>query len=207
MLLQNTEKPHHWELIRGEASCLFQDYLLLYVQSEISRSNSEITPVVRSSYILFTFYFRFLIALILLLWYNLYIVKKLSRPGGDFVAYNFDFSYLKNGSPIVTLSSFGIAFNKGAIEALGTPEQVIIGFDPEACAIGVRARGENTTSPSYDFARRIKNDWIRIGAKDFVKYLAKVSGIDFLTKAKQFIAEYDPETETLIVVVDEQHLK
>ncbi|MFQ9858784.1 MAG: hypothetical protein ACLRWL_02305 [Evtepia gabavorous] len=84
------------------------------------------------------------------------------------MAYNFDFSYLKNGSPIVTLSSFGIAFNKGAIEALGTPEQVIIGFDPEACAIGVRARGEDTTSPSYDFARRIKNDWIRIGAKDFV---------------------------------------
>ena len=37
--------------------------------------------------------------------------------------------------------------------------------------------------------------------------MAKVSGIDFLTKAKQFIAEYDPETETLIVVVDEQHLK
>ena len=133
--------------------------------------------------------------------------QKLSRSGGDFVAYNFDFSYLKNGSPIVTLSSFGIAFNKGAIEALGTPEQVIIGFDPEACAIGVPARGENTTSPSYGFARRIKNDWIRIGAKDFVKYLAKVSGIDFLTKAKQFIAEYDPETETLIVVVDEQHLK
>ena len=111
------------------------------------------------------------------------------------MAYNFDFSYLKNGSPIVTLSSFGIAFNKGAIEALGTPEQVIIGFDPEACAIGVRARGDD------------KNDWIRIGAKDFVKYLAKVSGIDFLTKAKQFIAEYDPETETLVVVVDEQHLK
>ena len=26
------------------------------------------------------------------------------------MAYNFDFSYLKNGSPIVTLSSFGIAF-------------------------------------------------------------------------------------------------
>ena len=45
------------------------------------------------------------------------------------------------------------------------------------------------------------------GAKDFVKYLSKASGIDFLTKAKQFVAEYDPETETLIVVVDEQHLK
>lgn len=123
------------------------------------------------------------------------------------MAYNFDFSYLKNGSPVVTLSSFGIAFNKGAIESLGTPDQVIIGFDSEACAIGVRARGEDTTSPSYEFARRIKNDWIRIGAKDFVKHLAKVSGIDFLTKSKQFVAEYDQDTETLIVVVDEKHLK
>ena len=42
------------------------------------------------------------------------------------MAYNFDFSYLKNGAPAVTLSSFGIAFNKGAIESLGTPDQVII---------------------------------------------------------------------------------
>lgn len=123
------------------------------------------------------------------------------------MTYNFDFSYLRNGSPIVTLSASGIAFNKGAIDALGTPEQIIIGFDPKACAIGVRARGEDTTSPAYDFARRIKNDWIRIGAKDFMEYLAKVSGIDFLTKSKKFTAEYDPETETLIVVVDEQHLK
>ena len=32
--------------------------------------------------------------------------------------FNFDFSYLKNGSPIVTLSAFGIAFNKGAIDAI-----------------------------------------------------------------------------------------
>ena len=123
------------------------------------------------------------------------------------MTYNFDFSYLRNGSPVVTLSASGIAFNKGAIDALGTPEQIIIGFDPKACAIGVRARGEDTTSPAYDFARRIKNDWIRIGAKDFMEYLAKVSGIDFLTKSKKFTAEYDPETETLIVVVDEQHLK
>ena len=121
--------------------------------------------------------------------------------------YNFDFTYLKNGSPIVTLSSFGIAFNKGAIESLGTPEQIIIGFDPDACAIGIQARDEETTAPSYEFARRIKNDWIRIGAKDFMKHLSRVSGIDFLTKSKQFVADFDPKTKTLVVVVDEDHLK
>jgi len=123
------------------------------------------------------------------------------------VAFKFDFSYLKNGAPVVTLSSFGIAFNKGAIESLGVPDQVIIGYDQEQRAIGIRARGNDTISPCYDFAPRIKNDWVRIGAKDFMKYLSRISGIDFLTKAKQFIAEFDDDTETLIVIIDEQHLK
>ena len=81
------------------------------------------------------------------------------------------------------------------------------GFDQKACAIGVRARGEDTTSPYYEFAHRAKNDWVRIGAKDFMRYLSKASGIDFLSKSKQFIAEFDPETETLIIVVDEEHQK
>lgn len=121
--------------------------------------------------------------------------------------YNFDFTYLKNGSPIVTLSSFGIAFNKGAIESLGTPEQVIIGYDQDAHAIGVRAKDEDSSAPSYDFASRVKNDWIRIGAKDFMKHLSRTSGIDFLEKSKQFIADYDSETQTLVIVVDEEHLK
>lgn len=123
------------------------------------------------------------------------------------MAYNFDFSYLKNGSPLVTLSSFGIAFNKGAIDSLGRPDQVIIGFDQENKAIGVRARSETSSIPGYDFAPRIKNDWIRIGAKDFMKYLSRVSGIDFLSKSKQFVAEFDEQTQTLIVVIDEGHLK
>lgn len=194
-------------MIREKATCLFPDYLLLCTQVKIDCLFQRLNRLGAADLfllcVLFSFFYCAMAAFMV---QSVYRQRHLSF-GGDFVAYNFDFSYLKNGSPIVTLSSFGIAFNKGAIEALGTPEQVIIGFDPEACAIGVRARGEDTTSPSYDFARRIKNDWIRIGAKDFVKYLAKVSGIDFLTKAKQFIAEYDPETETLIVVVDEQHLK
>ena len=136
-----------------------------------------------------------------------FVLKKSLLKVGDLVAYNFDFSYLKNGAPAVTLSSFGIAFNKGAIESLGVPDQVIIGYDPEQQAIGVRARGDDTTSPCYDFAPRVKNDWIRIGAKDFMKHLSRISKIDFLSKAKQFIAEFDEETQTLVIVIDEDHLK
>ena len=65
------------------------------------------------------------------------------------MAYHFDFSYLKNGAPAVTLSSFGIAFNKGAIESLGTPDQVIIGYDPDQQAIGVLYAVAYTLKMSY----------------------------------------------------------
>ena len=123
------------------------------------------------------------------------------------MAYDFNFEYIRHGGPVVTLSSLGISFNRGAIDALGNPDQVLLGYDEKYRAIGVRARGDDTTSPFYEFGSRVKNDWVRIGAKDFARYLAKVSGIDFLTKAKQFIPEYDEETQTLVIVVDEDHLK
>lgn len=119
----------------------------------------------------------------------------------------FDFSYLRNGTPIVTLSSLGIAFNKGAVDLLGAPDRVIVGYDEKHKAIGVRDRGEDTVSPYFDFASRVRNGWVRIGAKDFMSYLSKISGIDFLSKAKQFHPEYDPETKTLIIVIDEAHIK
>ena len=43
--------------------------------------------------------------------------------------YSFDFTYLKNGTPTVTLSSLGIAFNRGAVDMIGAPEQIIVGYD------------------------------------------------------------------------------
>ena len=121
--------------------------------------------------------------------------------------FNFDFSYLKNGAPLVTLGSFGISFNKGAIDALGNPAYVMIGYDDQRHAIGVRAAEKEAEVPTYEFAGRIRNDWIRIGAKDFIKYLSRVTDIDCISKSKQFIATYDEASKTLIIMVDETHLK
>ena len=122
--------------------------------------------------------------------------------------YSFNYSFLKTGTPIVTLSSLGLAFNKGAIDLLGAPSEVVIGYDENRHAIGVReATEEMSKMPRYGFSTRIRNDWVRIGAKDFVRYLNAVTKIDFISKAKQFIPEYDQDTKTLVIVVDEAHLK
>ena len=86
------------------------------------------------------------------------------------------------------------------------PEKINIGYDEKAHAIGIKRHQPLSSMASYDFETREKNDWVRIGCKDFMKYLSTTTQIDF-TKAKQFIAEYDEATETLIVVVDEAHMK
>lgn len=121
--------------------------------------------------------------------------------------YNFDFTFVKSGAPVVTLSAIGIAFNAGARSMLGYPEQVEIGYDEKAKAIGVRVHKKGSTAPAYEFEGREKDNWVRIGAKDFCRYMVQRSGIDFISKAKQFIPTFDEANKTLIVIVDKDHMK
>ena len=120
--------------------------------------------------------------------------------------YSFDFNFVKSGAPIVTLSSLGLAFNRLSRARLGFPEKINVGYDEKAHAIGVKKHKRGSSLANYEFESREKNEWVRIGCKDFIKYLSATTKIDF-SKAKQFIAEYDESTETLIVVVDEEHIK
>lgn len=123
------------------------------------------------------------------------------------MSYNFDFSYIKNGTPIVTLSSLGIAFNHASRKAISEPEKVLVGYDANAHVIGVKAASVGDDGAVYDFASRVKNDWVRIGCKDFIKHLAIETGINFDKKAVQFMASYDADLKMLIIQVDEQHMK
>lgn len=121
--------------------------------------------------------------------------------------YSFDFNFVKAGAPIVTLSSLGIAFNRLSRSLLGFPDRINVGYDESAHAIGVKAHDGNPNLANYEFEGRAKNDWIRIGCKDFIKYLSTTTNIDFVTRAKQFLAEYDEDTKMLVVIVDEEHMK
>ncbi len=121
--------------------------------------------------------------------------------------YNFDFNFIKSGAPIVTISSLGISFNSLSRSMLKYPKKINVGFDENARAIGVKAHNESSSVVSYEFEGRERNGWIRIGCKDFVKYLYTITNIDFISKAIQFIAEYDEDEEMLIIIVDEEHIK
>lgn len=121
--------------------------------------------------------------------------------------YNFDFNYIKRGAPIVTLSSLGISFNRASVDLLGNPEKVLVGYDVDAHVIGVKPAEDETKGITYVFATRMKNDWVRIGCRDFVKKLAIDTEMGFDKKAIQFIATYDTDLQMLIIPIDEKHRK
>lgn len=121
--------------------------------------------------------------------------------------YNFDFNYIKKGTPIITLSSLGISFNRASVEQLGNPEKVKVGYDSKQHVIGVMKACDDDITPIYEFATRMKNDWVRIGCRDFIKKLAIDTNMDFDKQATQFIATYDSELQMLIISVDEKHKK
>ena len=114
--------------------------------------------------------------------------------------YNFDWSAVSGGAPYITLSSLGISFNSVSIEKLNRPIEVLVGFDEEHCVLGVKPyEGEPGVKP-YEFASRVKNGWVRIGCKDFIKYLQSLTGIDF-TSSKKYVAKFLPEEKMLTVEI------
>jgi len=113
--------------------------------------------------------------------------------------FNFNWSIVSGGAPYITISALGVSFNNAAVIKLGTPEKVILGFDEDKLVLGIKPYAGEPSRP-YEFASRVRNGWIRIGCRDFVKYLERLANMDFST-AKKYIAEVDTESGVLIVDV------
>lgn len=120
--------------------------------------------------------------------------------------FNFDWNYVSAGAPYVTVSELGLAFNGPAISMLKRPEEVVIGFDEANLTIGVKdAVGMENVKP-YKFYGRVNNGWIRIGCKDFVKYLSAISGMKF-SPAKKYVAQMDQEQQILYITINSEEVE
>lgn len=116
------------------------------------------------------------------------------------MSFNFDWNYVSSGAPYVTISEFGLSFNAPAVSLLNNPEQVLVGFDNSAMTIGVKKyQGETNVRP-YMFYSRMKQGWVRIGCKDFVRYLSSLTDISF-APAKKYLAKFDIQEKILYVSI------
>lgn len=114
--------------------------------------------------------------------------------------FNFDWNYVAAGAPYITISELALGFNAPSISLLGNPEEVIIGFDDQTMTIGVKKYDGNENVKSYKFYSRMKNGWVRIGCKEFIKYLSSLTGLEF-SPAIRYIAKYDEQEEILYISV------
>ena len=114
--------------------------------------------------------------------------------------YNFNWSAVSGGAPYVSISLISINFNSVSIEKLGNPEKIVIGFDEENRVLGIKAYDETLGVKPYMFAERVKNGWIRIGCRDFIKYLQALTGMGF-SPSKKFLATYNAKEKILIVEI------
>ena len=114
--------------------------------------------------------------------------------------FKFNWSVVSGGAPYITLSTLGIAFNSVSIERLGNPEKILIGFDEEQFVIGFKVYENEMDAKPFEFSGRVRNGWIRIGCRDFIKYLQSLTGIDF-SVAKRYIAARDAKSGILLVHV------
>ena len=114
--------------------------------------------------------------------------------------FNFDWNYVAAGAPYITISELALGFNAPSISLLGNPEEVIIGFDDQTMTIGVKKYDCNENVKSYKFYSRMKNGWVRIGCKEFIKYLSSLTGLEF-SPAIRYIAKYDEQEEILYISV------
>ena len=106
--------------------------------------------------------------------------------------YKFDYRIISRGAAAVTINNLGISFNSTAISLLGSPEFVMLGYDSDQRVIGIRSY-DGGDSKAYRFASRVRNGWIRIGCKAFIRY------IGMHTKTTNIRADIDRETKTLII--------
>lgn len=120
--------------------------------------------------------------------------------------FNFDWGYIAAGAPYVTISTTSLGFNLPAVNLLGQPERVMVGFDEANMTIGIKAYDGNSNIKSYLFSSRIKNGWVRIGCKDFSRYLSEISQISF-SPAKRYIAQFDSAEKVLYVTVNKESLE
>ena len=109
------------------------------------------------------------------------------------------------GAPVVSVAEYGITFNNGAIEMMGKPEYVILGYDEENKFIGVKPCDVNEEN-RVEFYKKMKNKYIRLANKDFIRFLKSIISEDIKieSKAKKYVAKWDKEEKILYIDLNSQ---
>jgi len=115
----------------------------------------------------------------------------------------FEFEYFNPalGAITVSIAEYGLTFSKAAVEVLGRPQYVMLAYDKTKQIVGVIPVDE-AESKKIEFISKMKNGYVRINTKDFVRFLMKHFPDDpqmFGKKATRYFSYWDEKTNVLVV--------
>lgn len=114
------------------------------------------------------------------------------------VKYNFIWTAPSGGAPIISIASYGITFNSFVIEIMKRPEKIMMGFDEEKKVVGFKPIYNKKDDNPKCFPFRERKGYVRIGNRDFIKYISNKTGIDF-TNSIRYIADWNEEEQLAVI--------
>lgn len=115
--------------------------------------------------------------------------------------FEFDFFDPNLGSVTVSVAEYGLTFSRAAVEVLGRPNYIMLAYDKNKCVIGVVPAAESETR-KIEFISKVKNGYVRINTKDFIRFLMKYYPDDaqmFGSKAIRYFSYWDENNNVLVV--------
>ncbi len=117
---------------------------------------------------------------------------------------NFEWYNPKTGVPSVSIASYGLTFSSGALEALGEPEYVVLGFDEQNMIIGVKACSSEEPK-RIPFISKKRSNYVRLSSKDFIRFLESRMPEDFKveSKATKYYSKWDRDNQILKIHLEQ----
>lgn len=108
------------------------------------------------------------------------------------------------GTPIVTVASYGLTFNEGAINELKNPKYVRLGYVKEENCIVVQPL-ENNETGAIAFAEKRRDKYIRIQNRDFIRFVTRHFDMN-LEKSVRIPVYWDVNNGFLIVDIQKAEI-
>jgi len=106
------------------------------------------------------------------------------------------------GTPMVSIATYGLTFNRAAVELLSRPAKVALGFSKTRKAIAVRPvadENDDVGTRGLEFGRRERNGYVRIASKDFIRFVARYCPTVDFGRTTRYLAYWDEKAGVMIV--------
>lgn len=103
----------------------------------------------------------------------------------------FEWYIPKNKNNYISIAKYGLTFSNSAIDMMGNPEYVMIGYDKNNNVLAIKTCSKDERK-GMRLNKLGKNINIRLANRGLISYLIR-EGVDIENKAKKYNVRYDKE--------------